>query len=70
MVEYYRETNCLALIKITKSPYPLKEQIQRKIGLALIKITKSPYQFGFNDPIAIGLALIKITKSPYHVICI
>ena len=36
--------NSLALIKITKSPYPALEAVNNMKGLALIKITKSPYR--------------------------
>ena len=56
----------LALIKITKSPYPLLKGLTVAKCLALIKITKSPYQ-QFTEVLACtSLALIKITKSPYH----
>ena len=56
----------LALIKITKSPYPPFTLPINLLRLALIKITKSPYPEGRKDNGFISLALIKITKSPYH----
>ena len=56
---------CLALIKITKSPYLKRLGYQKYERLALIKITKSPYQKELADTRKKGLALIKITKSPY-----
>ena len=41
--DYTSYKECLALIKITKSPYHSRQSIWIFICLALIKITKSPY---------------------------